>query len=79
MTEYKRVLQKIENTKIYNNQLTKIIANQKVEQASIQKQIASIKETNEGIVPFMLTMLSSLDVIVKNDIPFLPEERSKEL
>lgn len=77
--EYKRVMQKIENTKIYNEQLVKLIANQNEEKESLKKQIASIQETNEGVVPFMLQMLSTLEEMVKNDTPFLPIERKNRV
>lgn len=77
--EYRRVLQKIDNTKIYNAQLEKILKNQNDEKISLKEQIESIKETNEGVVPFMLQMLETLDQMVKNDTPFLPEERNKRV
>lgn len=79
LDDYKRTLQKIENTKIYNAQLEKLITNQEEEQESLKNQIASIKETNEGVVPFMLEMLATLDQMVKNDTPFLPIERKKRV
>ena len=79
LDEYKRTLQKIENTEIYNAQLEKLIQNQVDEQESLKNQIASIKETNEGVVPFMLEMLATLDKMVTNDTPFLPKERSKRV
>lgn len=79
LDEYKRTLQKIENTKIYNAQLEKLLKNQSDEKVSLQKQIASIKETNEGVVPFMLEMLKTLDLMVKQDTPFLPVERKKRV
>ncbi len=77
--EYRRVLQKIENTKIYNQQLVKLIQNQDEEKVSLKGQIASIKETNEGVVPFMLQMLDTLEMMVKTDTPFLAEERNKRV
>lgn len=77
--EYKRIMQKIENTKIYNNQLVKLIENQNDEKVSLKKQITSIQETNEGVVPFMLQMLSTLDEMVKMDTPFLPIERKNRV
>ncbi len=79
LSEYKRTLQKIENTKIYNEQLKKLLINQGEEKISLKEQIDSIKETNEGVVPFMLEMLSTLDQMVASDTPFLPEERAKRV
>lgn len=73
--EYRKTLQKIENAKIYNAQLEKLLINQEEEKSSLTEQIASIKETNEGVVPFMLQMLETLDKMVATDTPFLPKER----
>ena len=78
-TEYKRTLQKIENTKTYNAQLEKLLINQEEEKTSLTEQIASIKETNEGVVPFMLEMLTTLEKMVASDTPFLPEERKNRV
>lgn len=77
--EYRKTLQKIENAKIYNAQLEKLLINQDEEKVSLTKQIASIKETNEGVVPFMLQMLETLDKMVTTDTPFLPEERNNRV
>jgi hypothetical protein len=79
LDEYRRALQKIENTKIYNDQLVKLLKNQDDEKISLANQISGIKETNEGVVPFMLEMLTTLELMVKNDTPFLPEEREKRV
>lgn len=79
LDEYKRVLQKIDNTKIYNAQLRKLLINQDEEKVSLKNQIASLKETNEGVVPFMLEMLSTLELMVSKDTPFLAEERDKRV
>jgi hypothetical protein len=79
LDEYKTVLKKIENTKVYNDQLAKLLQNQRDEKKSLANQIVSIKETNEGVVPFMLEMLTTLELMVNNDTPFLPEERSKRV
>ena len=73
------VLSKIENTKIYNDQLRKIITSQKEEMASIKTQIASLKDTNKDIVPLMVRMVDMLDQFVKMDVPFLKDERSKRV
>jgi hypothetical protein len=79
LREYRVTLKKIENAKVYNDQLRKIIANQEVEQESITKQIETLKETNEGIVPLTLRMAKNLETFVELDVPFLPKERNKRL
>lgn len=77
--EYRMTLKKIENARVYNDQLKKIIANQNAEEKSVTAQIETLKETNEGIVPLMLRMVTNLESFVDLDIPFLPKERTKRL
>ena len=77
--KYRRTLQQIERTKIYNDQLRQIIANQENEKTSITEQIATLKETNKGIVPLMVAMVKNIEEFVKLDIPFLPKERDKRI
>jgi len=77
--EYRAALRKIENTKVYNEQLRKLIESQQTEMVSIRDQIESIKNTNKEIFPLMLRMISSLDDFLKLDVPFLPEERTRRL
>lgn len=76
---YRQTLKKIENAKIYNSQLERIINKQKSEIASIDKQMGSIQETSKGIVPLMLRMVESMESFVSLDIPFLKEERAKRI
>lgn len=77
--EYRATLRSIENTKVYNEQLRKLIASQKTEMVSIKEQIASIKKTNKEIFPLMLRMIANIEEFIKLDVPFLPEERTRRL
>lgn len=77
--EYRATLRKIENTKVYNEQLRKLIASQESEMVSMRAQIEDIKNTNKEIFPLMLRMISNMDEFIKLDVPFLPEERSRRL
>ena len=77
--EYKRTLTKIKNTEVYNKQLQDLIDSQETEKVSLVDQIASIKETNEGVIPFMFEMLATLENFISKDTPFLMEERSKRI
>lgn len=77
--EYRATLRKIENTKIYNEQLRKLINSQETEMVSIRKQIDEIKNTNKEIFPLMLRMITNLDEFIKLDVPFLPDERGRRL
>ena len=77
--EYRAHLRKIENTKVYNAQLRKLIQSQKEEMVSMTNQIQEVKKTSQGIVPLMLRMTNSLEEFIKLDVPFLPEERQGRL
>lgn len=77
--EYRATLRKIENTKVYNEQLRKLIQSQKDEMVSMKAQIEDIKNTNQEIFPLMLRMITNLEEFIKLDVPFLPEERSRRL
>lgn len=77
--EYRATLRKIENTKVYNEQLRKLIGDQKTEMVSIKTQTEEIKNTNKEIVPLMMRMIANIEKFVDLDVPFLPEERSRRL
>ena len=77
--EYRATLRKIENTKIYNEQLRKLIGSQKTEMVSIREQIEEIKETNKEIFPLMIRMIANLKEFIKLDAPFLMDERNRRL
>ncbi len=79
LQKYRQTLKKIENAKVYNEQLRKLIEQQKQEKVDVVAQIDSLKNTNQGIVPLMLKMTKTLEEFVKLDVPFLPEERNKRI
>lgn len=76
---YKAVQKQIENTKIYNDQMTKLIASQQEEVISMKQQIIDLKKTNKEIIPLMEKMTGTLEKFVELDAPFLSEERSKRV
>lgn len=79
LMKYRQTLKKIQNAKIYNNQLEKIINKQLLEMDSVAKQMGSIQETSKGIVPLMLRMVETMESFVSLDLPFLKEERAKRI
>ena len=58
--DYRLVNRKIDNTKIYNQQLRDLIQSQEEEMTSVQKQTESLKNTNKEILPLISKMLESL-------------------
>jgi hypothetical protein len=79
LDEYRVTLQKIENAKVYNQQLKGLIDSQKNEIVQTRTQIDQVKDTGKDIVPLMLKMKDSLHQFVQMDVPFLPEERANRL
>ena len=77
--EYRATLRSVENTKVYNEQLRKLITSQTTEMVSMREQIEEIKNTNKEIFPLMLRMVSNIEEFIKLDVPFLPDERARRL
>lgn len=77
--KYRETLRKIENAKVYNYQMRKLIESQEEETVNIRKNIVSLKRTNKEILPFTLRLLQGVKDFVAIDVPFLPEERNKRM
>ena len=75
LAEYRAVVREAESLKIYNEQLEKVVSDQRNEIVSIDRQLEGLEQTNRGVVPLMLEMIAALDEIVERDIPFRIEER----
>lgn len=75
LAEYRAVVREVESLKIYNENLEKVVTDQRNEVQSINRQLAGLEETNRGVVPLMLEMIDALDGIIEADIPFRIEER----
>lgn len=75
LAEYRQVVRETESLKIYNDNLERVVMDQRAEVVSINEQLNGLEATNRGIVPLMLEMIETLDKIVENDMPFRLEER----
>ncbi len=75
LAEYRAVVRETESLKIYNDNLEKVVKDQREELVSINQQLGGLEATNRGIVPLMLEMIDTLGRIVENDMPFRLEER----
>jgi sugar-specific transcriptional regulator TrmB len=75
LAEYRAVVRETESLRIYNDNLERVVNDQRDEIQSINRQLEGLEETNRGVVPLMLEMIESLDQIVEADIPFRIEER----
>jgi len=75
LAEYRSVVREVESLRIYNENLEKVVADQRQEVQSINRQLGGLEETNRDVVPLMLEMIQTLGRIVEADIPFRIEER----
>ena len=79
LVEYRQVLDSTENLKIYNDYLANLVADQQRGIDSLQRQIDSIEETKQNIVPLMFKMIDSLEQFIKLDVPINLEERTERV
>ena len=75
LAEYRAVVRETESLKIYNDNLEKVVMDQRAEVISINEQLTGLEATNRGVVPLMLEMIETLGKMVESDMPFRLEER----
>lgn len=75
LVEYRNVLDQTENLKIYNDYLAGLVSDQQRVIDSFQRQIDSIEETKQNIVPLMRKMIAALKQFIELDVPINLEER----
>ena len=76
LVEYRQVIDETENLKVYNDYIASLVADQQRGIDSLQRQIDSIEETKQGIVPLMFRMIDSLEKFIQLDVPINLEERT---
>ncbi|MGD9020679.1 MAG: DUF3450 domain-containing protein, partial [Lysobacterales bacterium] len=75
LAEYRQVVRETESLKIYNDNLERVVMDQRAEVVSINEQLDGLEATNRGVVPLMLEMIETLSQIVESDMPFRLAER----
>lgn len=75
LAEYRAVVRETESLRIYNEQLEKVVTDQRSEIVSINNQLEGLESTNRGVVPLMLEMIDTLEQVVEADMPFRLDER----
>ncbi len=73
--EIEQLTEETKNLKVYRDHLQGLVKSQHNEMASLNDQIAEIKNTRQGIVPLMYDMLDGLQKIVSQDRPIKEEGR----
>ncbi|MEM7564461.1 MAG: DUF3450 domain-containing protein, partial [Pseudomonadota bacterium] len=66
-------------TEAYNSQLSRLIESQQAEIVDLQKQIDSVEETEQVVLPMMSIMVEQLSDFVGQDLPFLSRERESRI
>lgn len=79
LSKYKYTNAELKSTRVYNEQLRKILESQKEELSNINQQIVDIENTQKNIFPLMLNMVDSLKKLVQMDTPFLLDERTTRI
>ena len=77
--EYRATIRKSDSLQTYNNQLAKLVKEQKESLNAIQRQLDNAEETQRSIVPLMLKMIETLEKFVNLDMPFLLDERMQRV
>jgi hypothetical protein len=77
--EYRGLLKQIAAVRVYNRQIEELISSQQAETVSLQAQIDEVEHVGRQITPLMLEMIEALDLFVKLDAPFLPDERRRRI
>ncbi|RME62495.1 MAG: DUF3450 domain-containing protein [Alphaproteobacteria bacterium] len=75
LDKFRTVSRQIDDTRIYNAQLSKQIASQREELARLEESIAEVSLIRRQITPLMLEMIDTLESFVKNDLPFRRDQR----
>jgi hypothetical protein len=75
LIEYRAVVDQTENLKVYNDYLAGLVSDQQRVIDSLQRQIDSIDETKQNIVPLMYRMIDSLEQFIRLDVPINLQER----
>jgi regulator of replication initiation timing len=75
LSEYRAVVRETDALRIYNDNLERVVTDQRDEIQSIERQLAGLEDTNRGVVPLMLEMIDMLARIVEADVPFRIDER----
>jgi chromosome segregation ATPase len=79
LQEFRATNSEIDQLKLYNKQMSKIVSNQQVEITKINQQVRDIEFTEQGILPLMSQMLDALEQFNQLDLPFLAKEREVRL
>ena len=73
--EYAAVLQQIDNIKLFVDQQDIYLQSQNSDIESLNDQLGTVEAIKQGMSPMMLRMAVKIEDAIKDDVPFLIEER----
>jgi hypothetical protein len=73
--DYRVAIQQLDQIKVYNANLERLVADQEREKVSLGQQLDDFENVEQGIVPLMYELVASLKTFVSLDMPFLQNER----
>lgn len=75
LREYRAVLQQRDNIDLFVQQQDIFLQSQKAEIDSLRKQLGTVEQIKQGMVPMMLTMTAAIEDSIRSDLPFSLGER----
>jgi hypothetical protein len=78
-SRYSTALRQIDSIRVYNSQMSELIASQEAELSSLQHQLDRVEVVGRSVTPLMRRMIDALDAFVRLDVPFLLDERSQRM
>ncbi|MGO2012551.1 MAG: DUF3450 domain-containing protein [Pseudoalteromonas sp.] len=75
VAEYRGLVDETELLKVYNDHVARLVADQNDSIESFDRQIATIDNTKQNVVPLMYRMIDTLEEFIQADVPFNLENR----
>lgn len=79
LAEYRNTVDEADVLRGYNDHVQRMVDDQKTNVVSLQKQIDSIDEFKQGVVPLMYKMIDTLETFINLDVPMNIERRKARL
>jgi hypothetical protein len=78
-SRYRAALQDAHALEVYNRQLEGLVASQREERESLERQMANVTVVARQVMPLMQRMIDTLEAFVEVDLPFLSDERNARI
>ena len=79
LAEYRNTVDEADVLRGYNDHVQRMVDDQKLNIASLQKQIDGIDKFKSGVVPLMYKMIDSLEKFIELDVPMNLEARQERV